>query len=379
MSSRVLSFYQRYLLPGFVFQSIIIAGGYGTGRELVEFFLRRGPIGGLLGLLLPVTMIMSVCCAIAFELARRTHSYDYRAFLGHLLGPGWFLYEIGYLTAILLILAVIGSAAGTFLEEAFCLPGTLGGMGMLVCIGFLVFRGTRVIEGAMSVWSFVLYAVYLTLFVWSFVRFGPAIREHLAAGGIERGWMLSGVRYSALGVSLIPAMLFATAHIERRREAIVAGLLAGPIGTIPAVLFFLAIVAHYPTVLERPVPANFVLEMLGSRWFQIAYQIMLFGTLIETGTGLIHAFNERLAGVLVTRGRTLPPVWRPVVAVLLLGSGWLLSRIGIIALIARGYGAMTWYFTIVLIVPLLTVGMWRIWISAPEAVRAGRSSAGEPA
>ncbi len=39
--------FQRYLLPGFVFQSIIIAGGYGTGRELVEFFLHYGPLGGL--------------------------------------------------------------------------------------------------------------------------------------------------------------------------------------------------------------------------------------------------------------------------------------------------------------------------------------------
>ena len=37
--------FQRYLLPGFVFQSGVIAGGYGTGRELVEFFLPYGPPG----------------------------------------------------------------------------------------------------------------------------------------------------------------------------------------------------------------------------------------------------------------------------------------------------------------------------------------------
>jgi uncharacterized membrane protein YkvI len=32
-------FFRRYLLPGFVFESAVIAGGYATGRELVEFFL----------------------------------------------------------------------------------------------------------------------------------------------------------------------------------------------------------------------------------------------------------------------------------------------------------------------------------------------------
>ena len=43
--------FKKYFLPGFVFQSMVIGGGYGTGRELVEFFLRYGPLGGLLGML----------------------------------------------------------------------------------------------------------------------------------------------------------------------------------------------------------------------------------------------------------------------------------------------------------------------------------------
>ena len=47
----MLSFCKKYLLPGFVFQSIVIGGGYGTGRELVEFFLTEGPAGGYLGML----------------------------------------------------------------------------------------------------------------------------------------------------------------------------------------------------------------------------------------------------------------------------------------------------------------------------------------
>ena len=32
--------FKKYFLPGFVFQSMVIGGGYGTGRELVEFFLQ---------------------------------------------------------------------------------------------------------------------------------------------------------------------------------------------------------------------------------------------------------------------------------------------------------------------------------------------------
>ncbi|HXV87244.1 MAG TPA: hypothetical protein VD793_11115, partial [Gemmatimonadales bacterium] len=67
-------FFRKYLLPGLVFQSIITGGGYGTGRELVEFFLQYGPWGGFLAMALAVA-VWSVVCAITFELARRTASY----------------------------------------------------------------------------------------------------------------------------------------------------------------------------------------------------------------------------------------------------------------------------------------------------------------
>src|SRR3546814_14665675 len=40
------TWFQRYLLPGFVFQAAVIAGRYATGREQVEFFLPAGPGGG---------------------------------------------------------------------------------------------------------------------------------------------------------------------------------------------------------------------------------------------------------------------------------------------------------------------------------------------
>ena len=35
--------FQKYFVPGIVFQSCVIAGGYGTGRELVEYFMGYGP------------------------------------------------------------------------------------------------------------------------------------------------------------------------------------------------------------------------------------------------------------------------------------------------------------------------------------------------
>lgn len=146
-------------------------------------------------------------------------------------------------------------------------------------------------------------------------------------------------------------------HIERRREAVGAGLLAGPIAMTPALLFYVAIAGHYPAVVDEAVPATYLLGLLGSPGFFLLFQVVLFGTLIETGTGLIHAVNERIAGLLADRREELPRWVRPAVALGLLTTGALVARFGLIALIARGYGTLTWGFLLVFVVPALTIGV----------------------
>ena len=355
------SVFKRLFLPGLVFQSITIAGGYGTGRELAEFFLEYGPVGGLLGMLIPATITISLGSAIAYEVARMTRSYDYRKFLKQLMGRAWFLYEIAYVFAVVLVLAVVTAAIGSLLSETFVIPEMVGSIALLFGIAFLVFKGTDVIEGVMSVWSFVLYAVYISIFVASMFAFGDVLGDSFAIAANSDGWFLSGLRYGSLSLSLIPAILFATAHIETRRDAVVAGLLTGPLFLIPAVLFLIAMVPHYPLIMDRPIPVNYILEVLDIRWLQIAFILMLVGTFVETGSGMIHAINERIAGALETVGKELSSRNRALNAVGLLIVALLISRFGLIDLIAVGYNAMAWAFMIILVLPLFTVGIWKIF------------------
>ena len=159
--------------------------------------------------------------------------------------------------------------------------------------------------------------------------------------------------------------------MSTRKEALIAGGLAGPIAMIPGFFLLLAMVGHYPEIADETVPVNYILERLGSRGFQIAFQVCLFGTLIETGTGMIHGVNERLAQTVAERGRELPTAVRPVVAVTLLIIGALLAQFGLIGLIAQGYGTLTRIFLVVILLPLLTWGVWQLAKAGEE----GRAAA----
>lgn len=361
------SAFRRYFLPGFLFQSMIIAGGYGTGRELVEFFLTLGPLGGLLGIGV-ATLIFSAVAMATFELGRLWQAFDYRHFFQRLLGKGWWLFELCYVVLLLLVLAVVAAASGAIMRDTFGLNYWVGVVAVMVSVGGLVFGGNDTIERFFTAWSFVLYAAYVIFFVWCFQKLGADIVGNFGAEPAGTAWAWAGLRYAGYNLAVIPPVLAALRLHETRRETFIAGALTGPIAMIPAFLFFLPMVGLYPQLLEAEVPSTVLLETLGSRGFQIVFQVVLFGTLIETGAGLIHAVNERIAGLRADSGKELPPWVRPTVAIGLLGLGTFVSSFGLIDLIARGYGTLTLGFILVYVIPVLTIGVWRIRTATPQGL-----------
>lgn len=351
--------FRRYLLPGFLFQSVVIAGGYGTGAELSEFFLTQGPLGGLLGIVAS-TVVFSAVAMVSYELARLWKAFDYRHFFQRLLGRWWWLFEVCYVGLLLIVLAVVAAASGEIMRDTFGLQYQVGVAAVMICVGALVFGGNAAIERFFSAWSFVLYGVYLVFFVWCFRELGGAISAGLGTEPAGSGWAWAGLRYAGYNLAVIPPVLATLRLHETRRETFVAGALTGPIAMIPALLFFLPMVGLYPEILDATVPATPLLERLGSRAFQVIFQVVLFGTLIETGAGLIHAFNERISGLQADRHRGMPVWARPAIAIGLLGMGAAISAFGLTGLIARGYGTLTLGFIAVYVVPVLTVGLWKI-------------------
>ena len=113
-------------------------------------------------------------------------------------------------------------------------------------------------------------------------------------------------------------------------------------------------------LVDEKIPAVFVLERTGIPLLMILFQVILIGTLIETGTGLIHSVNERLQSVLHASGKKLLQWQRPVIAVIILLIAFGLSTFGLIDLIAQGYGAVSWGFLLVFILPLVSMGIYQI-------------------
>ncbi len=355
-----LQLLKAIILPGLIFQSVVIAGGYATGRELVEFFLSNGPRAGIYGMLVAM-IVWSLVLATSLEFARQIKSSDYKTFFKNLLGPAWVFYEIVYIITIVLILSVVGSAAGLLLSDMIGSPPLIGTIFLIVTIGFLTFFGTTLIERVLASWSVLLYVVYISFLVLGFSKFSGAIESSFSIPSDNTAWVGDGIKYASYNLGIIPTILFCIRHISSRQEAIAGGLIGGVLAILPGILFYCVLVGFYPDVLDEAVPINLILAAMGIPFFQLIFQIVIFGTFIETGTALLHALNERIAVTYEEKSQHMPGYLRPTVAVFIMVVAVFVSdRIGLIDLIAKGYVLLTYLFIAVFLIPLFTIGLYKI-------------------
>lgn len=359
--------YGRLLLPGVILQSVLIGGGYATGREIVEFGAKYGSLGWYAGL--AILIGFGLMAFLMFEIARRFQAFDYRTLLQKLIGPFYWLFDIVYIMLAILIIAIMAAATGEILQETLGLNYWVGVTIMIIIVGLLNFYGEGLIERFKSVGTAALYAGYILFATLIIGQNWGAISDTLSSGNHSLHpdvslWAVlwSGVLYVGYNLAVYPAALFTARRQTRLRHTVIAGTVAGLLMTLPWFLTYLALMAFYPDpeVFEASVPW---LEMLSAEalWVIVIFGIVVGWTLIETATGMIYALVARVDQSLVDADRK--PLSRPTagaISVITLLLALLLSQVGIIDLISKGYTAMAYAMIAVFGVPLLVRGIYLI-------------------
>lgn len=358
---------QRYILPGLAFKAVVIGGGYATGRELAEFFLPSGPAGGLLAMLL-ATLVWSLVCSLTFSYAFTFRLLDYRAFFGRLLGRGWIAFEITYLLLVLIILSVFGATTGAIGNALFAWPPLAGTLLLLVSIAILVAIGPSAVEPLFKYVSVLLYATYVIFLALSLSKFGPQILTSLRNSGVVGGgWVVGGVTYAGYNSVAAVVILPVLRHLTSRRDALVAGIIAGPLAMLPGLFFFLSMIAWYPEIGSSTLPSDFLLMKINIPIARLLFQCMIFFALLESGCGVVHAIMERVRHALRARtGKDANLATRGATTLVVLTlSVFAAQGIGLVDLIAKGYRFISWILIVIFILPIVWVSIRRRDLQKP--------------
>lgn len=353
---------KRIILPGIILQSVLVGGGFATGREIVEYGGKYGSLGWISGV--SIFFGFSIMSILSFEASRKWKVYDYKSLVRKLIGKGWIGFEIVYLSLAVLTIAVMAAAAGEILKDIFSLNYWVGVVVIIFLVALLNFKGEDFIAKMKTIGTialFIAYAIFGLSVIFS--RSGNVFDAFsftepnfgtVSLGGLSL-IVWTGVVYVGYNLGVYPASFFTLRDLKSRRDSIYAGLFSGVLMTIPWFLTYVAIMAYYPdqSVIGATIPWLKMLEPFNQIYILI-FGVVVGWTLVETATGVIHGFIMRLENDLEEKNKgKLKPLAKGGISLIALLLSLVLAQIGIIDLIAKGYTIMAYGMILFYAIPLL--------------------------
>ena len=363
--------YAKYILPGVLLQSVLIGGGYATGREIYSYGAKFGAFGWISGLTIGIGF--ALFAFLTFEICRIYKVYDYKNYIKQVIGPLWPVMDVLTILIAIMLIAVMAAATGSIFEQVG-LPNFLGAVVIVFLCGLLNFKGSKVIEKFESVGTVLLYGGYILFTILVLISKGSNIPQVFASadtsaydGKITLGLCIwTGILYVAYNINSIPMGMFSLTRQTKRKETFFSGLIAGLLMVIPWFLSYFAMMCFYgDTSIVGADVATPWMEMIkavnGGPVLLALFSIVMGWTLVETATGCIHMIIDRFDIAPEERGNTrLTDKKRGLITVITLLAALLLSRIGVVTLIEKGYSYLSYGFILFYLLPTLFIGGYKI-------------------
>lgn len=280
------------------------------------------------------------------------------------------LYYIIYFLLAILIISIVIAATGSILERTLGLNYWIGVSIITVVTAILNFYGSHLIERFKTfgttflLTSYVVFAIMVISQTWGDAKEVFASGDTSYAGDFP-WWSLFTVAivYVSYNLAVYPAALFTVRRQKSIKDTLLGGLIAGILMTVPWFLTYFAMMGHYPNeaILGADVPWLEMMSEFGV-WVLILFGIVVGWTFIETATGMIYAFVERVERNLEDAGKEpLTGKVRGLIAIVALGLSAIVSSIGIQDLVSTGYTVLGWAMLIIYGIPILIIGSYRIF------------------
>ncbi|WP_339105862.1 hypothetical protein [Haloterrigena salinisoli] len=379
MAKDQYSRWKAILIPAIVAQSVTIAGGLATGREVMEYAGQYGAYGSIVIAVFAVGMItMSV---IIYEFARIFKTYDYGSFMQRLIGKGWILFEFVYVIIALVILAAVASAAGSISADILGVPSFLAVTALLAVSGVVMYRGREAIERFKTVGSALLYVGYIVVAIVS-LSYAPgnvtAVFTSMNTSAVDASLtdaVVSGLVYTGLLLTIFPPVLHTLDYQQTRSEAVLSGVVTGVMVVVPFLLVYISMMAFYPSseIVGAEVPLFNMLQEASGFYIIVGYSLLIGWTLIESAVGHSYAVMDRvdknIKEINIGSLEKIDGISQQQKGALGLGfllTALLLSRVGIITLVGTYYRILAYMLIALFGLPLLTVGIYNIVNTDPK-------------
>lgn len=348
-------------ISAIIIQSVWIGGGFGSGREIIEFIAKYGSLGWIAILVGAITLLVALIPS--FEVARVFRTYDYMTWAKQFLWKFWWIFDIAFIVLAWIVIAVVGAAAGYMLSDLAGIPYWLSAMMILIIVAILHFYGRKVIEAWWIVGTIGLYLMYIVIWAVILINRGSIALSNISAGlsqGTPVDAVIDGFKYTMYNLCVVMPALESVDRYRGKFESVVATIISIALVYGAAIVLWICFMAFYPDVINWGVPLYDVLKVIGVPWALAIYVFWIFYTLIETALGMVYSIVRRVDAQLRLRSRSLGRKGEALLSAVIFLVSIFTAQVGLVALVAQGYGTMAWVFFAIYFIPIVSIGVLRV-------------------
>lgn len=357
---------------GAVLFSSLAGGGFATGNQANTYFVSLGWLAPITAIVTMLLLTLTIKEAMYMYNSRGLTSY--KQLFYHLYSPAKYvevLFEIFFYIMVLMAVSAAISGAATALEERLGMSYYVG----IVIVGLLILVltifGADLVRKATTYMGIAILVSAICIFAIGIVKaghtsasisVGQALTEDFAANGFSKlpKAILNAFTYSGFQCVVIPTMIAVGTPLVTRKDCGRSMWFSFGMNAVALTLSVFMLLGWKTVYGDSSLPTLTSCHEMGMNWLTVVYSICLLLCLISTGVTTVYGFTARFSELNFLKNVSDKPVVRSaIVTAFIIVLSMTVSLVGLTNIIKYGYGYCGYLAIAIIIVPFLTVGVYK--------------------
>ena len=354
---------------GSVLFSAHAGGGFATGNQANTYYVGLGwlgPISAVIAMLL-LTLTMREAMIMYNSRGLRSHKELFET-LYHPLDKCYVLFEVFFYIMVLMAVAAAISGAASALNQYFGLNYYL----LSIIVGALVLLLTifgadlvRKVSTYMGIAILVTAITIYTIGIFKSKTLFTVMSADFSAVGFKNipKAILNAFTYAGFQCVTLPTMIACGTPLKGKKncsKSMWISFVMNSVALVLSVFMLMSWKGYYSSVEGgSTIPTLTVCTEMGMKWLTVIYGICLLLCLISTGVTTTFGFVARFENHKVFKKIKSQRVRSAVVSAFIIILSMTISLIGLTNIIKYGYGYCGYLAIAIVVVPFLTVGVYK--------------------
>lgn len=342
-------------------------GGFATGNQATQYYARFGwtaPFSAVLAMALLAATIRE--CMVMYNSRGLKNHKELFETLYHPFDKLEWVFEIYFnIMVICAVGSVIAGAATLISKLGIASYGAAVVVVGVVLLALTIF-GAAVVSRVSTVMSVCIFVACAVIFVMGIKAKTPQISQIFAVRDMSAGsWgnaIFKAFTYAGFQAVVIPTMLRCGSPLKNGKNATRAMAIAFVMNAIALAMSCVMLLGWYTEFTaagESTLPSLYICNQLGVSYLSWFYNLSLLLCFISTGVTTVYGFVSRFEDVKIVAGIRNPVARRAVISAFSMVISMGVSMLGLDRIIKYGYGYCGYVGIAIIIVPFLTVGVYK--------------------